>query len=126
MNNYRAASVKNLMTLNGVTKEEAILIRSVWKCEDIETLKTLYGEDKFNQLIEYFHNMPELEHLKALVIDDIMQTFGIEHLGWHRRNKCHVDYCNAGDTYAGTVIFMGDNLTVGCWGDLVENGLIQE
>lgn len=57
-------------------------------------------------------------------VDELIGTCGVEYLGAHKRTGLDVYYCNAGDPYATTVIFHGDNLQVGCWGDLVERGLI--
>ncbi|MGZ7226658.1 hypothetical protein ACXWO0_09350, partial [Streptococcus pyogenes] len=59
-------------------------------------------------------------------IDTLISTCGVEYLGYHKRSGQHVHYCNAGDAYAGTILFIGDRLVVGCWGDMVEKNLITE
>lgn len=101
INMRKCASVKNLMTLKDVTKEDAEKIRTVW-----QTVKS--RREAREQ------------------IDRILQTFGVEYLGQHKRNGEHVYYCNSGDTYAPTIIFSGLRMFVSCWGDLVEKNLIHE
>lgn len=49
-------------------------------------------------------------------IDQILQTHGVEHLGVLKRSGEHVYYCNSGDAYATTVVFVGMDLRVQCWG----------
>lgn len=116
----KAASVKALLQIKDVTQEDANLIRKIWK---------MNGE----QLRELdFPGIPEHEvwrwknrELKRYLVDSILNTYGVEYLGWYKRNREHVYYCNAGDAYATTIIFIGSRLVVGCWGDLVERGLIK-
>jgi hypothetical protein len=56
-------------------------------------------------------------------IDRVLGTFGVEHIpaGRGRRSPA-VLYCNAGDTYATTVLKVNGRFRVGCWGDIVERG----
>jgi hypothetical protein len=97
----RSASIKKLMQIKDVTEKEAKKIKQVWRT---------VGNRK---------NAREM-------IDKILQTYGVEYLGQNKRNSEHVYYCNTGDTYATTIIFIGFNLIVACWGDLVERNLIHE
>jgi hypothetical protein len=48
----------------------------------------------------------------------------VEYLGRNKRTNDEVYYCNAGDTYSTTVLFVGPHLRVGCWGDLIERGTV--
>lgn len=96
-----AASIKSLMEIKDVTEEDAKAIRNIWKNDPI---KRRARED----------------------IDRILRTSGVEYLGVHKRSGEAVNYCNAGDTYATTVLFIGPRLIVGCWGDLVETNNIRE
>lgn len=97
----KCASVKNLMTLKDVTQEDAENIRKVWQ--------TVTNRREAREQI-----------------DKILRTYGVEYLGQHRRTGEHIYYCNAGDSYAGTIIFSGLHMRVGCWADLVEKNLICE
>lgn len=98
----RAASVKRLLEIKDVTEEDAQEIRNVWKtCQVRGTAR--------NQ------------------IDIILRTHGVEYLGYDTRSSRHIYYCNAGDSYATTIIFTGGTMSVGCWADIAERkGVKQE
>lgn len=118
----RCTTIKNLERVAN-EKSDAIKIRKIWKSEslgDLEKIDCQLYRDTTGGLFNL-----DLEHVKKLMIDSVINTHGIEYLGYHKRQEVHVDYCNAGDTYTTTIIFMGDNLVVGCWGDLVEKNLIE-
>lgn len=95
------SSVKDLMQIKDVSDWDAEKIRKIWKT-------VLNRREARTQ------------------IDAILGTHGVEYLGRNKRTKDHVYYCNAGDTYATTIIFTGIHLRVNCWGDLVENNRIEE
>lgn len=97
----KCASSESLQQVKDVTSRDALLVRSMWK----ETSSRREARMK---------------------IDRQIATHGVEFLGIHKRTGEDVYYCNAGDTYATTIIFIGPRLTVGCWGDLVEKNLISE
>jgi len=105
----RAASVASLLQIKDVTRDGAVEIRRLW-----HGLRPDYWYPTGSEQVLYVKRR----------IDQILETHGVEYLGKHKRTGLHVYYCNAGDTYATTVIFHGDNLTAGCWGDLVERNLI--
>lgn len=96
-----APSVKALMTIKDVTKEDAETIRKVWKT--VGNRKDARAQ-----------------------IDAILRTHGVEYLGHHKLTGHHIYYANAGDAYAPTVLFAGLRAYVGCWADLVEAGKIKE
>jgi hypothetical protein len=97
----RAASSKRLQEIKDVTPEITAKVRKVWK--------TVHKRDE-----------------ARAQIDKLIETHGVEFLGVHRRTGYDVYYCNAGDTYATTILFHGLILSVGCWGDLVEANMIRE
>lgn len=101
-----AASIKSLMQIKDVTEEDAKAIRAIWHAS------WRGGEN---------NKVTARER-----IDAILRTCGVEWLGVHKRLGKAVYYCNAGDTYATTVIFIGGRLVVGCWGDLVERNMVRE
>ena len=94
-----AASIKSLMTIKDVTEEDARAIRQLWHTD-------------------------RYRGRARPAIDKILGTYGVEHLGYSKRTKHEVYYCNAGDTYATTILFIGPHLRVGCWGDLMERGTV--
>jgi hypothetical protein len=56
-------------------------------------------------------------------IDAILRTFGVEYVAAGRNAKSPAFYyCNAGETYATTVLKVAGKFRVGCWGDIVERG----
>jgi hypothetical protein len=97
----RAASLTQLQQIKDVTPEIAAAVRNAWK--------TVRSREEARKQV-----------------DRLIETHGVEYLGIHRRTGDHVYYCNAGDTYATTVMFRGLCLTVGCIGDLLEPDLIRE
>jgi hypothetical protein len=80
------------MSIKDVTEEDAIKIRHIWHTES---------------------NRPVARQR----IDGVLRTSGVEFLGHHKRRHLPVWYCNAGDTYATTVLFMGPVMRVACCGD---------
>lgn len=93
------ASSKALQTIKDVTPADAWLIRHLWRT---------------------------VENRKAAraAVDKVLCTHGVEYLGQSKRTVHHIYYCNAGDAYAGTILFAGNRIFVGCWGDLIEGGRI--
>lgn len=56
-------------------------------------------------------------------IDRVLGTHGVESLGpVSMREGPPYEYCNAGDTYATTLVYTRatDTLRIACWGDIVE------
>lgn len=50
-------------------------------------------------------------------------TFGVEYIPQgHNRRSPEIEYLNAGDTYAATLLYVNGRFRVGCWGDIVERG----
>lgn len=97
----KPASVKALCQLKDVTPELAEEIRHAWR------------------------TIPNRREAREAV-DCLFRSCGVEHLGVHKRSHFDVYYCNAGDTYAPTILFIGVRMVVGTWGDLVERRAIHE
>ena len=56
-------------------------------------------------------------------INIVLGTYGVEPLGTVRAfSGPSYEYCNAGDTYATTLIYTRatDTIRIGCWGDIAE------
>lgn len=126
MSNYRASSVKVLCEIKDVTEETAKLIRAVWKATSISKLADILQESGKHELADKVSPYQSLPHFKRYAIDQLLDTCGLEYLGLNRRTRTSVYYCNAGDTYATTILFHGDTLLVSTMGDYVEAGLLQE
>jgi hypothetical protein len=96
-----AASIKSLTQIKDVTPEMAKQVRNVWK----NMRGRIDAQNEINKLID---------------------THGVEFLGFHKRTGCPIYYCNAGDGYTGTVMFAQNRMYVGCWADLVERNLVRD
>jgi hypothetical protein len=64
--------------------------------------------------------LPFGSHKRELV-NKLAGFHGVETLGVHTRSSKEVRYCDAGDTYAPTLCFMGRRMFIGSWGDLIES-----
>ena len=104
--------------------ENAALIRNIWKAEDESEREALW-EEGFDRARRFFYH-PDLASFKRQMIDWINNTHGVEYLGRLKRGGQDVYYCNAGDPYVATVVFVGPHLRVSNWGDLVEAGRVHE
>ena len=123
------ASIENLLRVKGVTPAIARQIRRIWRARDVDDLAAKAGEAHVAFVQAHGNGWwaTGLRHRKRWIIDNIMpETYGVEYLGIYKRKSCETYYCNMGDTYDITVIFIGNHLQVGCWGDMVERGLIRE
>ena len=115
----------NVKTLNELKLDcEPGLIRAIWKAKHHAELCRIYPDAE--ELARSFHRSPPLRLLKRAAIDCAGGYFGVEYLGQCRRTGQHVYYCNAGDTYAPTLCFKGNNLFVSTMGDLIETGKVRE
>jgi hypothetical protein len=75
------------------------------------------------QWVEQCYNRPSNHELKMSAINDLLEMFGVEYMPEGKNAKSPAfEYCNAGDTYATTVIFINGRYVIGCWGDIVERG----
>lgn len=125
------ATVKSLMQIKDVTEDDALLIRVIWNTYGATALRDLLeklnnGRQYANRNFTYAVEQRGSVNIKHAAINAILGTCGVEHLGKRKGNREHVYYCNAGDPYSTTVLFDGEHLRVGCWGDLVERNLITE
>lgn len=57
------------------------------------------------------------------IIDRILNTHGVEYIPQgHNAKSPAITYCNTGDTYGTTILYVNGRYRVGCWGDIVERG----
>lgn len=100
------------------------LIRAIWKAESIADLFDLYPPAR--DIAREWHTRPRLRELKRAAVNQAGGFHGVEYLGIYRPSGEHAFYCNAGDPYAATLVFIGRRLIVGDWGTLVERNQIEE
>jgi hypothetical protein len=127
MTKRTCASVKSLESIKDVTADVAQQIREVWQSMGRETLIEKYP--RVAEHVRQCHSPPSFiktRELRRIAVDSLLGTHGVEWAGKCRNTGESVHYCNAGDTYATTVLFLGPRLRVGCLGDLDEHRLIRE
>lgn len=118
----RCASFKALQSIKDVSPRDAHKVRKVWRKMTRDQLIAEFPNVAY--YVKQCFNPPDTRILRRMAVDIVLNTCGVEYLGQSKKTGNDVYYCNAGDTYAATVIFAGPYLYVGCWGDLVENGSI--
>jgi hypothetical protein len=107
----RSPSVKRLAEVFGSNAKQAKKVFAMSRDDLLETEAGRRRED------ECF-NPPKLWDLRMHVLDNLAETSGIEE--FITRKGEHVEYLNAGDTYAATLVYFRGNYYVGCWGDYAE------
>lgn len=134
----RAPGLRALLTsFPSLSRELARLIRAIaHAANDREALATIIAKscpdthayalwcDAYRQCFGYRHwRITFALH----AIDRVLGTCGVEPLPsnqelWPALQGPQHEYCNAGDTYATTLIYTRatDTLRIGCWGDIVE------
>lgn len=107
----RSPSIKRLAEVFGSNAKEA---KRVFGMSRDELLATEAGAAREREC----YNPPKLWDLRMHVLDSLAETCGIE--GFTTRKGEHVEYLNAGDTYAATLVYFRGNYYIGCWGDYAE------
>ena len=125
MPTYYAPAERNLAHSKIRLDCDPALVRAIWKARDLDELAEIYPEAD-GTVIPRYGRLPSLRTAKREAINHAAGFHGVLYLGQHRRNRAPVYYLNAGDPYAATLIFCGDRMTVGCWGDLAERGYIAD
>lgn len=122
----RAAATHNITQIKDVTDADAKRVRAIWKAVKTDDLLALYPDKRAEMLDRIIEAKTSRRYrqLQRELINDVIGTCGVEHLGYDRRANRHIYYCNAGDTYATTICFVGDSLVVRCWGDYAERGTL--
>lgn len=119
----KAPSTKRLVSGLGITPQQAEIIRRIIKGpaptdESTEFPRTVAW-------IRQCYNLPAAQERRMAAIDETLGTHGVEAI--FRANAGILDsplltYCNAGDTYAATIVrHRGGTYAVACWGDVVES-----
>ncbi len=126
---YIAASAEKIIPLleheyGDGARDKADHIRAIWKADSYEGLYNI--EPGLTQLYNMSRFHATHDEIKRLIINNMLNAHGIKLLGVYKTSGEVVEYCNAGDTYIPTIIFIGNRLIVGCWGDMVERNQIEE
>ena len=103
---------------------DAELIRAIWKAPTREALVEIYPPA--DDIDRAWCNPARLRILKREAINQAGGYSGVEYIGTDRRQGHGVFYCNAGESYAPTICFIGRRLVVECWAYWVESGRVRE
>lgn len=70
------------------------------------------------------NNMREKHPRHAMdAIDGFLGTHGVEYIPQgHNSKSPAITYCNTGDSYGVTVLYVNGRYRIGTWGDIVERG----
>lgn len=136
MHNTIAPSIKTLMRLKDMTPATAKLIRRVIKA-DREGLLQLAIEIEPHKCNLYWQRYNYVGHktseLRSVLLDKLLGTHGVEYLfkgseglrgdPESMHDSPLITYCNAGDTYALTLLKYRGRWQVGNWGSIAEKYL---
>jgi len=68
------------------------------------------------------YSEPSYTDLKMHVLNAMLEGYGVEGFqiadGYTEKSYC--SYVNMGDTYATTILCVGGDFEIGCWGDIAE------
>ena len=115
-------SIDTIMLIKDVTRESAVKVRAILKLRNLDAVCDLSPEaDKYVRAC--FHT-PPLQLVKLTAIDAIIGTYGVESIVPRVRTfrSPIIEYCNTGDSYALTVMWLNGRYSVGSRGDIVERG----
>jgi hypothetical protein len=104
-------SVKAIMQ-TGCSKATASVVKRVFTANRTELLDDF---EAARRRTAECYNRPGLTDLRMTVIDDLLETHGVE-------GDENIEYCNAGDTYAPTICYYQGRFVVSSWGDIIERG----
>ena len=114
MTTYRTPSIKTLQTLPGVDADKARALKALLTARRAALEAHSAGAARVAEC----WTAPSTSDLRLTCLDAELGTYGVEAF---RTDKGElVEYLNAGDTYAPTIIRMRGAYRVACWGDIAE------
>lgn len=132
---WRAPSVASLAHSNIRLDCSPDVVRAIWRAETNAELRLACiaacdndlgnGDDLYHDTRVSSAGLLPFHAHKRVLINRLAGFHGVEYLGRNRKTGQCVRYCNAGDTYAPTLVFHGRTLYVSSWGDLVERRTVQ-
>jgi hypothetical protein len=117
----RYPSIKTLCQIADVTPEQAREIRAIMAGPGRVLVAYPGASDRHDARHVDGEWKAPLTRMER--IDRVLGTFGVEHVDHGRNAKSPAFcYCNAGDPYTTTLLFVGGAFRVGNWGAYVERG----
>jgi hypothetical protein len=121
-------SIKTLMQIKDVSRDDAIRIRDIMRkhvplpCPCGRESDPASADAYPWNVCSYYHDGRH-RYSRMRAIDKVLGTYGVEDIdAGHNRRSPAIRYCNTGDPYDTTVMFIRGRFRVGCWGDIVERG----
>ena len=107
-------SIKTLLTLTAGNADKARELKRIltMKRSELEALPA--GAARVREC----YHAPSTSDLRLTCLDAALGSYGVE--SFQTRNGAYVDYINAGDTYAPTIVRFRGNYRVTDWGSIAE------
>ena len=122
--NTAAYDLPSVKKLKEIAKDRAKELRSIlelttWK--DLEVILGNYPNTK--RWADSLRIAPSFHACKMKMANEVLGAHGVGYIArGHNAKSPAIEYCNAGDTYTSTLLFVNGRYRVGCWGDIVERG----
>lgn len=101
--------------------DHTLVIPSSYDGDFLESIRSQYPVTQ--AWLRSCYHWPSRHHIRMTLADECLKTCGVEYIPAGTGSKSPViEYCNTGDPYASTLIFVRGRYRVGCWGDIVERG----
>lgn len=114
MATFRTPSTKTLQTLPDVDADKARALKALLTARRCDLESHSAGAAR----VAACWSAPATSDLRLHCLDAELGTYGVE--AFHTDRGELVEYLNAGDTYAPTIIRFRGAYRVACWGDIAE------
>lgn len=111
---YASHLLPSVRTLRAVFGENAKKARAILEMSRVELEALPEGAARIQECF----NSPHTSDLRMTCLNALAGTHGVE--GFHTKRGEWVEYLNAGDAYAPTLVNYRGRYRVACWGDIVE------
>jgi hypothetical protein len=122
----RRANLPSIKTLREIANERAGELRTVLATTSRSKLEKLLDSGKYPVTASWYRKCPHpmaMNTAKLSVASEITKCHGVEFIPHGKNAKSpSIEYVNAGDSYATTLMWTRGRYVVCCWGDIVERG----
>lgn len=120
-------SVKRMMERLDIDRDTAKAVRQWMEWEHAYLM--MYPPElpeATERWIDSSYSRPKRHEIAIHAIDQLIGTFGVEFISFENPGDFvawprGIEYCNAGDTYIDTVLYVDGRYSIGCWGDRLES-----
>lgn len=120
-------NLPSVKTLSPIAGERAKELRSILEIANRSELEVAISTGKYPVTDSWYRKCfspMQFQTAKLSIASEITECHGVEYIpAGHSEKSPAIEYCNAGDTYAATLMYVsGRGYKVGCCGDIVEKG----